>query len=356
MKRLYLSPGGFPTEFFAPTVDYIAAVQTADGAIPWFEGGHLDPWDHVESAMGLTIGGRYADAERAYEWLQRHQLADGSWWARYEESKPYTEGARETNFCAYIAVGVWHHYRVTGDSGFLQTMWPTVEAAIEFVLRCQAPTGEIWWAVDPQGVPHKDALVTGSSSICKSLECALNIATALGLERPRWAVARARLEEAVRYHPQRFDRTWESKARYSMDWFYPVLSGVITGAAARQRLDRRWDEFVEEGLGCRCVVDRPWMTVAESSELVMALLAAGQRQRAVSLFSWLHEHRDVDGAYWTGVTFPEGEIWPEEKPTWTAAVVLMAADALCGHTPAADLFTDHADLPAAQATQGADHR
>ncbi len=355
MKNLYLSPGGFPHQFLEPTVDYIAAVQSADGAIAWFDGGHLDPWDHVESAMGLSIGGRLREAERAYAWLRANQLPDGSWYARYEQGRACPESNRETNFCAYIAVGVWHHYLISEDTGFLRDMWPAVERAIEFVLRYQAPTGEIWWAVDERDVPHQDALITGSSSICKSLACALEIAAALGHERPRWEAARARLADTLRYHPQRFDRTWESKARFSMDWFYPVLSGVITGAAARTRLERRWHEFVEEGTGCRCVADRPWMTVAESCELVMSLLAAGERNRAMQLFSWLHAHRDSDGAYWAGVTFPEGEVWPVEKPAWTAAAVVMAADALTRHTAAWHLFADDSGNEAAQATQRADH-
>ena len=44
------------------------------------------------------------------------------------------------------------------------------------------------------------------------------------------------LGRLLRRRPHRFDRTWESKSRYSMDWFYPVLTGVISGAAARERL------------------------------------------------------------------------------------------------------------------------
>ena len=32
----------------------IAEVQRPDGMIPWFEGGHCDPWNHVESAMALS--------------------------------------------------------------------------------------------------------------------------------------------------------------------------------------------------------------------------------------------------------------------------------------------------------------
>jgi len=32
-------------------------------------------------------------------------------------------------------------------------------------------------------------------------------------------------------------------------------------------------------------------------------------------------------------------LWPDEKPTWTAGAIMLAADALTAHTPAATLFT-----------------
>ena len=41
-------------------------------------GDKADPWDHVESAMGLVIGGRTEAARAAYEWLRQQQLDDGS--------------------------------------------------------------------------------------------------------------------------------------------------------------------------------------------------------------------------------------------------------------------------------------
>ncbi|HWC10036.1 MAG TPA: methyltransferase domain-containing protein, partial [Acidimicrobiales bacterium] len=44
----------------AATVGSIAAVQLGDGMIPWFPGGHADPWNHVEAAMALAVGGRRA--------------------------------------------------------------------------------------------------------------------------------------------------------------------------------------------------------------------------------------------------------------------------------------------------------
>ena len=121
-----------------------------------------------------------------------------------------------------------------------------------------------------------------------------------------------------------------------MDWFYPVLTGAIDNKkTALQRINARWDEFVVQGMGCRCVSDQPWVTVAESCELVMALLAAGDRARAVELYSWLHQWRDDEGVYWTGYQFAEDLLWPDEKPTWTSGAILLAADALTQHNPAA---------------------
>ena len=53
----------------AETVESIRAVQLDDGMIPWFPGGHADPWNHIEAAMALGVGGALEEAERAFEWL-----------------------------------------------------------------------------------------------------------------------------------------------------------------------------------------------------------------------------------------------------------------------------------------------
>jgi hypothetical protein len=51
----------------ADTVDAIAAIQLPDGNIPWVQGHHTDPWNLIEAAMALDVGGRHTEAERAYE-------------------------------------------------------------------------------------------------------------------------------------------------------------------------------------------------------------------------------------------------------------------------------------------------
>lgn len=348
MKGLFFTPGMFPDEFFRPTVDFILSCQRDDGSIPWVADGQLDPWDHIEAAMGLSIAGELAAAERAYQWLAAEQLEDGSWWAGYQARDADQARRRESNFVAYIATGVWHHFLISRNRDFLHALWPTVVRAIEFVLGLQTQHGDIHWAINADGTPREDALVTGCSSIYKSLECAHNIAVTLGEPRSEWLAAREMLGDALRYRPHRFDRTWPSKARYSMDWFYPVLTGVLPRAQARERLQSRWQEFVEPGLGCRCVADEPWVTVAESCELTLALLAVGDRPRAQQLYSWLHQWRARDGAYWTGYQFVEDLLWPDEKPTWTAGAILLAADALTRHTAAHALFTEVRLLPLAQ--------
>jgi len=316
-------------------VDLIARTQLDNGEIPWFSGGKTDPWDHVEAAMGLAIGGRFHLTRRAFAWLQNRQLDDGSWYAAYEDGT-VKDRTRETNHAAYIAAGLYHYHLISGDTDFVRHMWPTVMAAIDFVVGMQTPSGEIHWALSPDGQPDPMALLTGCSSIAFSLKCALALSRILGRDRPRWRQALLKLQDCIQHRPQRFNMT---KSRFSMDWFYPILCGCITGRAARDRMDKYWKKFVIQNTGVRCVSDQPWVTIAESSELVLALAAMGNTLLARIVFSWIGDRTFNDGTYWCGFTFPDMVLWPEEKIAWTNAVVLMAADALYRLTPAGEMFS-----------------
>jgi hypothetical protein len=57
--------------------------------------------------------------------------------------------------------------------------------------------------------------------------------------------------------------------------------------------------------------------------------------------------RADDGSYWTGYVYPDDARWPVERTTWTAAAVVLAADALSGASAASGLFTDPGVLPEA---------
>lgn len=313
----------------------ILSLQTESGDIPWHENGKTDPWDLVESAMGLNIGGQFDASYRAFEWLAGLQNSDGSWYSAYIKGRP-EDRTCETHMAAYFAVGIFHTWLVNKDTGLLKKMWPTMEAAIEYAISLQTNTGAIYWAKSPQGKVDPMSLLTGASSIFMSLRCALAVAGILGKQRSHWDKAFDALGKSIRDKTHHYN---VSKSRFSMYWFYPVLSGAVTGEKAVLRMDKYWKKYVIEGQGARCVSDQPWVTIAETSELVLALNAMGQREKACIVFSWIQDKLYKDDTYWCGYTYPDMVIWPEEKISWTNAVALMAADALYGLTPAADLFT-----------------
>jgi MMP endo-(1,4)-3-O-methyl-alpha-D-mannosidase len=317
----------------AATAASIVSAQERSGAIPWFPGGHVDPWDHVECAMALSATGFTEEARRAYDYLRHTQRADGSWPAKVTTGV-VVDGAAETNQCAYVAVGVWHHLLITGDDGFAWRMWPAIRRAIEFVIGRQTDRGEIGWVVGADGSRTDDALLTGSSSTYQSMRCALALAEWVGDPQPDWELAAGRLAHVVAEHPEAF----LDKARYSMDWYYPVLGGAVRGAGAFERIEAQWDAFVVPDIGARCVSDQPWVTGAETCELVLALDTIGDHDRALALLDDMQHLREADGSYWTGWQFAERVNWPDEHTTWTAAAVVLAVDALSRTSPGNGIF------------------
>jgi hypothetical protein len=310
----------------------IARVQLSSGAIPHWTGHHTDPWNHVEAAMGLDVAGLHSQAARGYLWLASMQRSDGAWAAAYKGSDP-TDRTLDANFCAYVATGVLHHFVTTDDATFLDRMWPTVERAIEFTLGLQIATGQVSWARDEAYAAWPGALLTSCAAIHLSLRSAITLAQLVDEQRPDWELALEVLRESIVSGDG-----FEPKHRFSMDWYYPVLGGVVTGQAARDRLLERWDEFVIDEFGCRCIFDRPWITAGETAELVIALDVAGLAEEALTMFDWLQRLRDTDGAYWMGATYPDATIWPRRKPTWGSGAAILAADTLKSASPASGLF------------------
>jgi hypothetical protein len=348
----FINSDTIPSGYFDGAVARILDVQSEDGCIAWFKNGAFDPWNHLESAMGLSICGATDGADKAYKFLFNTQLDDGSWWGQLGSDVPIDEElqnfsrqsldtvrkTRDTNFIAYIATACWHYHLIRQDTAFLKEAFSVVEKAINFVLSLQTPEGDIRWTAPDSKTPEDDALLTGCSSIYKSLGNAINLAEAAAKDCDAWRVAHLKLGDALRYKPERFDRSWGSKERYSMDWYYPVLSGALAQDVAKQRLLDRWDKFVVDGMGCKCVSDEPWVTTAESAELVLALKVNGQHDLAREHLSWLHKMRNESGAYWMGYQLQSEVFWPVECPPWTAGAVLLASDAVCELTPAHALF------------------
>ncbi|WP_084959392.1 prenyltransferase [Thermoactinospora rubra] len=310
----------------------IAAIQQADGGVPWPEG-HVDAWNHIECLMAMSVAGLTEEVRRGYEWLARHQRPDGSWPSKVRDGRA-VERNGESNHAAYLAVGVWHELLVTGDDGFAASMWPMVKKALDYVVGLQTERGEIVWERDAAGRAADYALLTGCSSIHQGLRCGVLLAEHLEDSQPHWELAADRLAHAVAAHPEAF----ADKSRFSMDWYYPVLGGAVRGPEAFELLNREWTTFVVPGLGVRCVSDQPWVTGAETCELVLALDAIGDRGRARLLFAEVQHLRHEDGSYWTGWQFANRRHFPHERSGYTAAAVVLAADALLELTPASGIF------------------
>ena len=327
-------PGVLAASDVLATAHAIAEVQQGDGMIPWFEGGHCDPWNHVEAAMALVACGLVDEAQAAYRWLAERQLPDGSWFNYYQGSG-VKDSRLDTNVCAYLAAGAWHYHLVTGDVEFLGELWPSIEGGIDFILRWQQPDGSVLWSLDPAGRAEGYALLTGSSSIYHSMRCAVAVAECLAKDRPDWELAAGRLGHAVAHHPKAF----APKVEFAMDWYYPMLSGAVEGDAGCARIAAGWSTFVLEGRGVRCVSTGDWVTAAETAECVLTLDALGMDDAARTLFEDGQNLRLADGSYWTGMVYPEETTFPyNERTTYTLAAMILAADALSGTTPAAGLF------------------
>lgn len=323
----------------AETAAGIAAMQEPDGAIPWTTGEHTDAWNHVEGAMALVVGGQLDAAEAAYDWCVRTQRADGSWPMKLVAGQ-VEDASTESNMAAYVAVGVLHHWVIRRDQAFLERMWPVVRRALDLVVDLQLPFGGIAWSREwdangPAAI-NREALLAGSSSIYQALRCGVALADLLGEPQPEWELAGGRLGHALREHRDQF----LDKSTFSMDWYYPVLGGAVRGPAADAMVASRWDTFVVDGLGIRCVSTNPWVTGAETCELAMALKAIGD-DRAEQLFADMQHLRGDGGAYWTGLVFPENVNWPAEHTTYTAAATILAWDVLTGTTPGAGVMTGH---------------
>jgi hypothetical protein len=334
-------PGVLSAGELRATAEHLAELQVPSGMIPWFPGGHCDPWNLVETAMALDVAGFHGEAMAAYRWLAGTQLANGAWHNYYAADGTVEEDKLDTNVCAYIATGALHHRLCTSSDDDAAELWPTVERALRFVLAQRRPDGLALWAIEADGTRTWDyALLTGSSSIAHALCCGARLGAALGHRRPSWIAAAARMTESIAERPAAF----EPKQRWAMDWYYPVLTGALDIRAGKARLADGWSTFVLDGLGVRCVSDEPWVTASETAECAIAFAAIGDVDTASDLLRWTRAHRRSDGSYWTGIVYPERVRFPfDEHTSYTAAAVILAADAIVGASPAAHLFRARPD-------------
>ncbi|MTB07033.1 MAG: prenyltransferase, partial [Actinobacteria bacterium] len=296
MPALPHLPGIITADEVRATARSVINLQLPSGMIPWYPGGHCDPWNHVETAMALDVAGFHDEAVLAYEWLLRTQRSDGAWHNYYMPDSTLEDAKLDTNVCAYIGAGLWHHWLCTADRAFAERAWPVLERAINWVLSLQLPHGPVLWATEATGErPWDYALLTGSSSIWHALDCSISLGELLGRDVSAWHRSLNILGTSIRDEPG--PPRFADKSEWAMDWYYPVLCGVVRGEDAKVRLADQWDRFVMPGRGVRCVSREPWVTAAETAECAIAHGAAGDIDTAVDLLATTRAHRCDDGAY-----------------------------------------------------------
>lgn len=334
---------------------HIRDLQAPDGRIVWVDKGVWDPWNHCEAAMGLSVIGDLVSAERALNALIDTQASDGFWRADMGCAAPMDPENRhidprgapqivDTNFCAYVAVFVWHLAVITQDKAVIDRAAPMVAQAFEWLLGRQTPTGVFPWCAELNGAPSPDAhaLLAGNASIALSLTCAIAVLRAA--QRPVDHLRRSLAALVTALHPSGalpcgMPSPIVDKSQHAMDWYYPILAGLRAPALAQAELDAHWSAFVDTPWGCRCVKDEPWATAAETAELAIACVRAGRREAAQTLLTAVARHAAPQGGLWTGRQFAENRPWPEDRPSWTAGAALIALDAVNALTPGAAIFT-----------------
>ncbi len=90
--------------------------------------------------MALLVGGEVEAAEKALLWVPTMQRDDRLVPMKIVGGEPEDERG-DVNMTAYVAVGLWHHWLVQRDIAFVQRYWPTVRAALDWVVAQQVGWG-----------------------------------------------------------------------------------------------------------------------------------------------------------------------------------------------------------------------
>jgi len=328
----------FNRNLFENLGNYIKSIQLESGAIPSNKDGSHDPWDHIESIMGLNFANEKESSKLAFEWLIKNQNNDGSWFSKYNDSHPL-EKNKSTHFGPYISVAALHFYKIFEDKEFLEYLWPNIKLALKFSLSLQIPNGTIPWSIDEGGKIEEDYLLTGSSSILKSIECGIAISKLLNDKEniSNWTQSHKSLSNAIRNPMGKFDLLQDRK-RFSMDWYYPILSGCLNDKERDYYIDKVFNDFYVEDIGVKCVIEEPWITVAETCEFIIALMISNRDEDAKKLLLDVLNICDKDNIPYMGWQYKENIFWPTEKPSWTSAAAILAADTILDFSNASDLF------------------
>ena len=312
--------------------------------LPWPDG-HTDPWDHVECAMALVLGGRLDEARAAYALAARAPRPPTAAGRRPTTQHAGARRRRSTSTSAPTSPSA------CGSGG-----WSPATASLRRRRCGRVVRRALDLVVRHAGAGRPDLLVPAAADgTVDPRRAADRLLVDLPGAALRHRAGRAASASRSRsgssppacsstpspHHPEAF----LDKSRFSMDWYYPVLGGAVRGPAARRAARRATGTPSScPASVLRCVSDRPWVTGAETAELALALAAVGEPDRARQLLARraapARRRRLLLDRAASSTRTCAGR---SSGRSWTAAAMVLAADALAGG-PTLPLFAGD-DLP-----------
>ena len=301
------------------TKNWILENQNKEGAILWDKKGKWDIWDHCECLIALAIYEEWEAFDKGIRYCMKLINEEGLVKSEFINNK-VTKNFYEAHHAPYIFLPLLQKYYIDADKEYLESFKKEIQKINQGLQNFKGEDGFYFWALDKNGYAD-NSLITSTCSIELSRRAFNGICSIIGDENlidPAVVISKTQLVS------KRFNRDGIDRSRFSMDSYYPLLCGCGNEMQAKEVLKK----FYVEGLGVKCVIEEPWVTLAESSEFIIALFKVGMKSEALKIFSEIMQFKNNDGYFPTGYQYELDIFWPEENSTWTNAAIIMAADCL----------------------------
>ena len=243
--------------------DWILANQNEKGAILWDQTGKWDYWDHCECLIALAIYQEWEAFDKGIHFCLGQLDDKGLVKSEYINEK-VTKAFNEAHHTAYIFLPLLQKYLVDQDLDYLKSFRTQIHFIYATLKKFKAEDGFYFWAQDESGFSD-NSLITATCSIELSRRAYNRICEILG-DTDCLDTSEAITSSSLK--SKNFNRDGIDRSRFSMDAYYPLLCNCGNKSDAEKVLQK----FYVEGMGVKCVVEEPWITLAESSECVIACL------------------------------------------------------------------------------------